>query len=42
MTAGHTEVWLNRASIAMATAARCPPIGCAAGSAAQGGTRANQ
>lgn len=42
MTAGHTEVWLSRASIAMATVARRRPIGCAAGSAAQGGARTDQ
>lgn len=31
--AGHMEVWPNRGFIAMATAARCHPAGCAAGSA---------
>lgn len=40
--AGHTVAWRSRASIAMPTAAPCPLIGCAAGSAAQGGARKYQ
>lgn len=42
MTAGHMEVWLSRASITMATAARCHLVGCAAGSAVKSGTRTDQ
>lgn len=36
------EVWLSRAFIAMATAARGQPAGCAAGSAAQAGPQTEQ
>lgn len=42
MTAGHTEDWLSRVSIAMEIVARCHPIGCAAVSAARGGARTDQ
>lgn len=40
--AGHTEVWPNRGFIAMATAARCHPAGCAAGSAVRDGPQTDQ
>lgn len=36
------EVWLNHDFIAMATAARRQPAGCAAGSAAQDGPQTEQ
>lgn len=39
---GHTEVWPNRGFIAMATAARCHPAGCAAGSAVRDGPQTDQ
>ncbi len=42
MMAGPTEVWQSHASIAMATVVPGHSIGCAAGSATQGGARTDQ
>lgn len=41
MMVGRTEGWLSPASITMATAVHHFPIGCAAGSVAQGGANNN-